>query len=67
MDNKKEELMTFEEALKVVKGLSKSQGFYGRRLNYMKEFTEEQKAEFTKVLEKNNIKTGLDLIFLFEC
>lgn len=41
MENKEKEIMTFEEALDFCKTMSKSQGFYGRLVNSMEEFTEE--------------------------
>lgn len=59
--------MDFEKAKSVIKSLAKSQGFYGRLLKQIEDFTEEQKADFEKVLKENNVETDLDLIFLLEC
>lgn len=67
MENKEKEIMTFEEALDFCRTMSKSQGFYGRLVNSMEEFTEEQKTDFEKVLKDNNVRDNMDLIFLLEC
>ncbi len=63
----KEKFMTFEKALEIVRELSYSQGFYGRRLRNMQEMDEEERQEFEEDLAFNKVKTDLDLIFYFEC
>ena len=62
-----EEIMSFEKAKKVIESLSHSQGFYGRLLASIEEFTDEQKADFERVLQEHEVRTDLDLIFLLEC
>lgn len=59
--------MDFEKAKSVIKSLAKSQGFYGRLLEQIEDFTDEQKADFEEMLKENNVETDLDLIFMLEC
>ena len=59
--------MDFKMAKGVIEDLSHSQGFYGRLLEQLNNFTEEQKTEFENILKENEVKTSLDLIFLLEC
>lgn len=63
----KEKFMTFEKALKIVRDLSYSQGFYGRLLRNMQEMDEEQRKELEQDFEYNKVKDSMDLIFYFEC
>lgn len=59
-------IMNFEQALEVVRTLSKSQGFYCRVLQDMEQFSEEQKEAFEIALKENCIKEPVDLVLLFE-
>lgn len=67
MENNKNEYMTFDKALEIVRGLSKSQGFYCRLLQNMENMEEEQREELEQDFEYNNVKNEMDLIFYFEC
>ncbi len=57
--------MKFEEAKGIIAELSRSQGFYGRLLRDIEEFTKEQKKAFTKFVKPLN--SDLDLILAIEC
>ena len=61
--------MTFEEALSIVRELSRSQGFYCRllqELEWIKENDREQVEQLEQDFELNNVKDNLDLILYFE-
>lgn len=59
--------MDFEKAKSIIESLSHSQGFYGRLLEQIEDFTDEQKVDFEEMLKENNVETDLDLIFMLEC
>ena len=44
----KEKFLNGEQAIEIIKSLASSQGFYGRLLAEIKEFTEEQKKNLIK-------------------
>jgi len=48
--------------LEIIKGLAKSQGFYGRLLKYI-----EENPKYLDHLEQQNFKEPLDLILYLEC
>lgn len=65
----KKEFMTFEKALSIVRELSRSQGFYCRRLQeleWIKENDREQVEQLEQDFELNKVKNSLDLVLYFE-
>lgn len=63
---KNKDIMTFNQALEIVKELAKSQGFYCRLLQNLENATDEQKTELEQDFEYRNVKDSLDLVFYFE-
>lgn len=59
--------MKFDEILDVIRKLSMSQGFYGRLLRDIQSLDEDSLVEFKEVLEAQNFKEPLDVVFYFEC
>lgn len=62
-----EKFMNGEKAIEVIRELSKSQGFYGRILQNIENFTEEQKEEFNNMIKNAEIENEIDLILFLEC
>lgn len=63
----KEKFLNGEQAIEIIKSLASSQGFYGRLLAEIKEFTEEQKEEFNKIIENAKLKDSVDFVMFIEC
>lgn len=59
-------IITFNQALEIVRELAKGQGFYCRLLQNLENATEEQKRELEQDFEFCNVKDSLDLVFYFE-
>ena len=69
IDRKKTESYSVDEAIEVIKMLSKSLGFYGRLLEqilYLQEYEPDQFEHFKIVVEKQNFKDPLDVVLFFE-
>ena len=62
-----EKYLSFEQAKEIVKNLARGQGFYGRLLESMNNFDDEQIEQFTEDLKCNKVKDTMDLIIYFEC
>lgn len=58
--------MTYEEFMKLIEDLSKSQGFYGRLLRQIEFMTPKQTASFKAWVKKKNFKDALEVILTFE-
>lgn len=58
--------MNFEQVLEAVRGLSRSQGFYGRMLEQLENLTSEQRKEFEEALEENGVLDVIDLVMFLE-
>lgn len=65
-EEEEKEILSFEKALDFVGTLKGSQGFYGRLYEQMKDFSEEEKAEFKKAMEENSVCDTMDLILFLE-
>lgn len=62
----KQQFMKIEQAKEIMRGLAKSQGFYGRLLQAIENATEEQIKELELDFELNKVKDSLDLVLYFE-
>ncbi|NCA97563.1 MAG: hypothetical protein EOM77_05290 [Bacteroidia bacterium] len=61
--------MKMEEILAIMKSLARSQGFYGRLLNYLNEIKQNNADHYdalVKKLEAQNFKTPLDVVMYIE-
>ena len=61
--------MKIDEIIEFIKGLAKSQGFYGRLYEYIMAIKEYDKEEYDKLvtdLESQNFKEPLDIVYYFE-
>ena len=57
--------MKANEILEAIKMLAKSQGVYGKVLNYIE--TSEERENILAGLESLNFKDSVDLVMFFEC
>lgn len=58
--------MTGEQAIEVIRMLSYSQGFYGRLLSQIENFTSEEMEEWNRVIENQGFTDDLDLVIWLE-
>ena len=58
--------MNGNQAIEIIKSLSKSQGFYGRLLRYIEEFTKEQLEDFNRIIENAKLTDSVDLVLFLE-
>lgn len=56
--------MRVEEAINIIEDLSKGQGFYGRVLERIDEFNDDEMKSFEKFVEP--LKDPVDLVMAFE-
>lgn len=59
--------MSGEQAIAVIRNLASSQGFYGRLLNAIENFTEEEMEKWNETIENQGFTDDLDLILWLEC
>lgn len=59
--------MSGEQAIAVIRNLASSQGFYGRLLNTIENFTDEEMEEWNEIIENQEFTDDLDLILWLEC
>lgn len=62
--------MCIEEIMDVIKGLARSQGFYGRLLGAIEELKNEDVHKYQNLvleLEAQNFKDAIDVVMFFEC
>ena len=58
--------MNGNQAIEIIKSLSKSQGFYGRLLIQIEEFTKEQLEDFNRIIENAKLTDSVDLVLFLE-
>ncbi len=58
--------MTGEQAIEVIRMLSYSQGFYGRLLSQIENFTSEEMEEWNRVIENQGFTDNVDLVIWLE-
>ena len=58
--------MKFEEVMLLIKNLAKSQGFYGRMLNAIKELDVDGLEEFKAFIEEKKFKDSLEFVMFIE-
>lgn len=58
--------LTSTDVVNLIKDLSKSQGFYGRLLEQIKNFSEDQMKEFSELVEKEKFSDPVDVVLFFE-
>lgn len=63
---KNKDVMTFNQALEVVRKLAKGQGCYCRLLQKLENATEEQKQKFKQDFEFYDVRDNVDLVFYFD-
>ncbi len=63
---KNKDIMTFSQALEVVRKLAKSQGCYCRLLQKLENATEKQKQKFKQDFEFYDVRDNVDLVFYFD-
>lgn len=59
--------MSGEQAIAVIRNLASSQGFYGRLLNTIENFTDEEMEKWNEIIENQGFTDDLDLILWLEC
>lgn len=59
--------MSGEQAIAVIRNLASSQGFYGRLLNTIENFTDEEMEKWNETIENQGFTDDLDLILWLEC
>lgn len=59
--------MNGEQAIEVIRKLASSQGFYGRLLNEIENFTDEEMKKWNETIENQGFTDDLDLILWLEC
>lgn len=55
------------QVIEIIQQLSHSQGFYGRLLRQIKNFSAEEMRTFIKAVEEQNFKDSVDVVMFFEC
>lgn len=63
----KEDYMTFNECLDIIKSLARSQGFYGRLLRDINELDTNSLEELKEEWESKHFTSDLDFILYLEC
>lgn len=58
--------MSGEQAIEVIRKLASSQGFYGRLLNEIENFTDEEMKKWNETIENQGFTDDLDLILWLE-
>lgn len=58
--------MSGEQAIAVIRNLASSQGFYGRLLNTIENFTDEEMEKWNEIIENQGFTDDLDLILWLE-
>ena len=59
--------MKRNEIMNTIRGLAKSQGFYGRLLSEIESLDKKKKEMFFEYMEARNFKDAIDLVMFFEC
>lgn len=59
--------MSGEQAIAIIRNLASSQGFYGRLLNTIENFTDEEMEKWNETIENQGFTDDLDLILWLEC
>lgn len=59
--------MNRKQAIAVIRNLARSQGFYGRLLNAIENFTDEEMKKWNETIENQGFTDDLDLILWLEC
>lgn len=59
--------MSGKQAIAVIRNLASSQGFYGRLLNTIENFTDEEMEKWNETIENQGFTDDLDLILWLEC
>lgn len=59
--------MNGKQAKAVIRNLARSQGFYGRLLNEIENFTDEEMKKWNETIENQGFTDDLDLILWLEC
>lgn len=59
--------MNGKQAIEVIRKLASSQGFYGRLLNEIENFTDEEMKKWNETIENQGFTDDLDLILWLEC
>lgn len=57
---------TFEDAVRLARALSKSQGFWGRYLAVLETYSEDQVEQFNAELKAHDVHGDIDFILLIE-
>lgn len=61
-----EKYLNFEDFIKLIKELSKSQGLYGRILREINELNEEELEKLKTAINKKHFKDNIDIILWIE-